>query len=108
MRPILTLAATLAMLIAAPGTAGAQAAAGADDIAAGKSLHEKDCVACHARRFNGDATQIYLRADRKVRTPAQLAAQISYCNTELNAGYFPDDEAHVGAYLARQYYKFAP
>jgi len=76
--------------------------------AAGKSLHDKDCVACHARRFDGDATRMYLRADRRVTTPAQLRSQVAYCNTELGAGYFPEDEEHVAAYLNLQFYQFKP
>ncbi len=76
------------------------------NAALGEPLASRDCVACHARRFDGDADRMYLRADRKVRTPAQLMAQIRYCNTELGAGYFPDEEEHLGAYLNQKYYHF--
>jgi hypothetical protein len=76
------------------------------DAKQGAQLASKDCVACHARRFDGDADRIYLRSDRKVRTPAQLATQVSYCNTELGTGYFPDEEEHVAAFLNQQYYHF--
>jgi mono/diheme cytochrome c family protein len=78
------------------------------DPAAGKVLSDKDCVACHARRYDGDASRIYLRSDRRVKTPEQLLAQIQYCSTELRTQYFPDEEAHVAAYLNVTYYKFAP
>ena len=78
----------------------------AGDVAAGKALSDKDCVACHARRFEGDADRIYLRPDRRVTTPAQLAAQVTYCNTELGTNYFPDEEAHLAAYLNDRYYHF--
>ena len=44
--------------------------------------------------------------DRKVRSAAQLMAQIRYCNTELGAGYFPDEEEHIAAYLNNRYYHF--
>ena len=77
------------------------------DVAVGKQLVEKDCVACHVRRF-GNATTIYTRADRKVRTAEQLLTQVQFCNTELKAGYFPEEEEHVAAYLNQQYYKFKP
>jgi cytochrome c553 len=77
------------------------------DAKAGKPLADKDCVACHERQF-GSAATIYTRADRKVRTPAQLLAQVRYCNVELKAGYFPDEEEHVAAYLNEQYYRFKP
>jgi hypothetical protein len=41
-----------------------------------------------------------------VRTPAQLLAQVSYCNAELSTGYFPEEEEHIAAYLNKQYYRF--
>jgi mono/diheme cytochrome c family protein len=76
------------------------------DADAGKALHDKDCVACHARQFGGDASKMYTRADHKVRTPAQLRAQVAWCNTQLGAKYFPEDEENVAAYLDREYYHF--
>lgn len=72
----------------------------------GKPLNDKACVDCHARRFDGDANRIYFRGERRVRTPAQLLAQVSYCNAELGAGYFPDEEEHIAAYLNKQFYRF--
>jgi cytochrome c553 len=72
----------------------------------GKPLNDKACVGCHARRFGGDANQIYFRSERRVRTAAQLLAQVSYCNAELGTGYFPDEEEHIAAYLNKQYYRF--
>jgi len=75
---------------------------------AGKALHDKDCVACHARQFNGDASKMYTRPDHRVRTPAQLRAQIAFCNTQLGTKYFPEDEEKVFAYLNREYYRFKP
>ncbi|HZQ60693.1 MAG TPA: cytochrome c [Casimicrobiaceae bacterium] len=78
------------------------------DAAAGKALVERDCVACHAQKFSGDADRIYLRQDRRVHTPQQLLAQVSWCNTQLGTKYFPDDEENVAAYLNQRYYHFAP
>jgi hypothetical protein len=78
------------------------------DATIGKTLSDKDCVACHARKFDGNAEMMYLRADRKVHTPEQLAAQIAYCNTELGTNYFPEEEEHIAVYLNLQYYKFKP
>ena len=74
----------------------------------GKPMVERDCVACHAQRMAGDAEKMYLRGDHRVRTPQQLLAQVSYCNTQLGTNYFPDDEEHVAAYLNAQYYHFPP
>ena len=96
-----------ALALAMPAAADGPAPLFANgDAKQGAQLAGKDCVACHARRFDGDADRIYLRADRKVRTPAQLATQISYCNTELGTGYFPDEEEHVAAFLNQKYYHF--
>jgi len=76
------------------------------DPRTGKSLHDKACISCHANMFGGDGSKIYTRADRKVKTAQQLAARISACNANTGTGWFPEDEAHVGAYLNQQYYKF--
>jgi cytochrome c2 len=72
----------------------------------GKDLHDKSCTDCHIGMFGGDGSKIYTRADRKVKTAQQLAARISACNANTGAGWFPEDEAHVAAYLNQQYYKF--
>ena len=96
------------LLLVAAGAVVAQGIpyAGAD-AAAGRALAQKDCVGCHARKFDGDATRIYTREDRKVRNPDQLLAQVQLCNSELNLQYFPDDEANIAAYLDREHYRFA-
>ncbi len=95
--------------LALPAAAQTQPKAfAAGDPKAGKVLNEKDCIACHSRRFDGKADEMYLRADRKVHTPEQLIAQISYCNSQLGTNYFPEEEEHVAAYLNLQYYKFKP
>ena len=72
----------------------------------GKVLHDKACISCHVGMFGGDGSRIYTRADRKTRSAQQLAARISGCNANTGAGWFPEDEAHVAAYLNQQYYKF--
>ena len=99
-----------ALLMAAAGTVVAQGPAfpyAGADAGAGRTLAQKDCVGCHARKFDGDATRIYTRPDRKVRSPEQLLAQVQLCNSELNLQYFPDDEANVAAYLDREHYRFS-
>ena len=106
-----TLAATFAALAAASTGIAAPPQPkpfAAGDEAAGKALANKDCIACHASRFDGDADKIYLRPERKVRTPAQLMAQVQMCNVQLGTGYFPEEEEHVAAYLNLHYYKFKP
>lgn len=82
-------------------------AAWAADPAQGETLvAEAQCESCHADKLGGDGTQIYLRNDRRVNSLAQLATQVSVCNSQLSTGWFPDDEAHVAAYLNQRYYKF--
>lgn len=69
------------------------------DPVKGQALHAKNCSACHG-------TEVYSRADRKMKTPAQLAGRISGCNANTGAGWFPEEEQHVGAYLNQTFYKF--
>ncbi len=103
-------AACVAMLVAAliePAWAQQPKMFAAGDANLGKAMSDQDCVACH-RRLQGDADRIYTRVERKVRTPAQLLAQVQRCNAELALKYFPEEEEHVAAYLNREFYKFAP
>ncbi len=76
------------------------------DPKTGKALLDKACVSCHVKMFGGDGSKIYTRADHKIKTAQQLADRISACNANTGAGFFPEDEAHVAAYLNQQYYKF--
>lgn len=66
---------------------------------AGQQLHDKSCLSCHDSRM-------YTRANRSVKTPAQLAARIAGCNANTGAGWFPDEERHVAAYLNQRFYHF--
>jgi cytochrome c len=94
----------VAALMTSAGVQSAPFAQG--DPRIGKTLHDKACVSCHVNMFGGDGSKIYTRADRKTQTAQQLAARISGCNANTGAGWFPEDEAHVAAYLNQQYYKF--
>ena len=80
----------------------------AGDAKAGKALVDRDCVACHAQRFSGDPDQMYRRADRRIKTPSQLLAQVQGCNVNLGKGYFPEEEEHIAAYLNLEFYRFKP
>ena len=71
----------------------------------GRSL----AIACGDRvevSLAGDADRIYARGERRARSPAQLLAQVSYCNAELRTGYFREEEEHIAAYLNKRYYRF--
>ncbi|MDP2246853.1 MAG: cytochrome c [Nitrosomonadales bacterium] len=76
------------------------------DFNIGKSLVEKQCIACHAERFGGDGSAIYTREHRLVKTSRGLLAQIRNCNTMLDLKWFEDEELHVANYLNKTYYKF--
>jgi hypothetical protein len=86
----------LAGLLSAPAAA---APFEKGDPAIGKKLVEKSCTRCHD-------SSMYTRPDRKVTSAEKLAGQISACNNAVNAGWFPEEEAHVGAYLNEEFYKF--
>jgi hypothetical protein len=78
----------------------------AGDPAIGKTLVEKNCIACHASKFGGDGSAIYTREDRKINTSKGLLAQIRTCNTMIGLTWFEDEELHVASYLNKTYYKF--
>ncbi|GMU72676.1 MAG: cytochrome c [Burkholderiales bacterium] len=94
----------VATAVVAVAQAGKPYASG--NAAAGMVLADKACNACHARLHDGNATRIYTRPDRRVKTPSQLAAQVAYCNTQLGLSYFPEEEADLALYLDREYYRF--
>jgi hypothetical protein len=96
------------LLAATPAATFAQAAkpwANAD-VEAGRALARKTCDGCHAAKSGGDSLGFYTRANRKVRTPAQLLAQVQLCNSELKLELFPDDELDAAAHLDRDVYRF--
>ena len=99
MRPVLIL--PLMLLIA---NAHAEDLFAKGDVKAGKALHDKTCVSCHVSRIGDDGSAVYTRPDHKVNTQQALRAQISRCNANASAGWFPEEELHVGAYLNKQFY----
>ena len=76
------------------------------DITAGKALHEKNCISCHASSYGGDGSTIYTREYNKVKTAKGLLAQVRNCNTNIGLKWFEDEELNVAAYLNQTYYKF--
>ncbi len=96
-----------ALFFAATAQAAPQAIPFANgDVAHGKQLHAQKCNACHAAKFGGDGSKIYLRSDRKVKSANHLAQQVAACNSMLALDLFPEDEAALSAYINRQFYKF--
>jgi cytochrome c2 len=77
------------------------------DAATGKKFFDQHkCNSCHATMLGGDGSAMFTRADRKVKTAASLATQITRCSVNLGLTLFPEDEEHLGAYLNKNYYKF--
>jgi hypothetical protein len=77
------------------------------DAEAGEKLFkERDCARCHVSMVGGDGSQIFTRAERKVKTAQELLAQIRACNSQLGIQLFPEDEQNLAAYLNQKYYKF--
>ena len=107
-RPVHALA--MVLVVIGFGLASAQQPAPfrAGDTKAGRLMVDRDCVSCHAQRFAGDPDEMYKRSDRRVKTPAQLLAQVQGYNVNLGKGYFPEEEEHIAAYLDLEFYKFKP
>ena len=90
-----------------PLAAAAEAPWGKVDLDAAKPLHDKDCVACHIRMYGGDGSKMYTRDGRMLSDRLELLQRVAACNAQMNAGWFPEDEANVAAWLNKHYYKFA-
>lgn len=76
------------------------------DIAAGKILHDKNCISCHASSFGGDGSAMYTRDFAKVTDANKLITQVRNCSTNISLKWFDDEELNVAAYLNKMYYKF--
>jgi mono/diheme cytochrome c family protein len=71
----------------------------AGDPKLGKPLHDKQCVACHAKLLGGDGSAMYTRKPRLINSAAALGQRVATCAAQTNAGWFPEEEAHVAAGL---------
>ncbi len=89
-----------------PLTANAKEAWPAGDAKKGKVLHEKECVACHAKSYGGDGSKMYTRPGRLINDKNELVQRVAGCAARFKLGWFPEEEAHVAAYLNEQYYQF--
>ena len=77
----------------------------AADVDHGKALHDANCTRCHIEMKGGDGSALYTRADRKVKSPAELEAQVRRCESNLNLLWFDEDVADVTEYLNEAFYK---
>jgi len=82
-------------------SASAQAA-----VVTGQSLHDASCVTCHASKFGGDATKIYSREDRKVKSLDMLNSQVTRCAGNAAKDWGTEEVGKVVEYLNSSYYHF--
>ena len=76
------------------------------DLKQAPELHREKCVACHVRLYGGDGSKMYTRDGRLLMTKLDVLQRTATCNSQIQAGWFPDEEAEVAAYLNQQYYHF--
>lgn len=79
---------------------------GKADPSLGKTLHDKSCIACHARMYGGDGSKMYVREGRLVSSKQELLQRVAACSAMAKAGWLPEEEGAVAAWLNQQYYKF--
>ena len=94
---------TLALL---PAVALAEEPWGKVDRKAGPELHQKACLSCHVRMYGGDGSKMYTRDGRMLSTQLELLQRVATCNAQVSAGWFPEEEGAVAAWLNDQYYHF--
>jgi cytochrome c1 len=78
------------------------------DAARGAQLERDNCSACHAARFQGDASLIYLRRNRRVSSYDGLISQVKFCENNLGLTWFDDQITDVVEHLNQDYYHFTP
>jgi len=99
------------LLVALTAVSGAQAWAteapwGKVDLKEAPALHEKACTGCHSRMYGGDGSKMYTRDGRQLSNRLELLQRVSACNAMVGAGWFPEEEASVAAWLNKHYSKF--
>lgn len=78
---------------------GPSIALGADQAPDGKALHDARCLACHG-------PEMYTRANRKIHSLPELAAQVRRCTQLTGVQWFDDETDAVIKYLNKNFYKF--
>ena len=82
-------------------TPSAHAAALPGDSAAGKRLHDANCMGCHD-------TGIYTRKDHLIQSLEALKTQLSSCSHAVNNQFSATETQNIVKYLNDQFYKFQP
>ena len=92
--------------LASPAQAqGADIFKGADLALGEKMIAEHKCVACHISKVGGDGSAIY-KPMGTYNTAGLMRGMVEMCNTNMNAGMFPEEVTAVAAVLNRDHYKF--
>jgi len=91
--------ATLLLLSLNLVAGSAQAALLPGDATKGKTLADKQCVACHD-------TSVYSRANRRVQSVEGLIGQVNGCVRQTGAKMDRDQINDVVKYLDESFYKF--
>ena len=73
--------------------------ADAGDAKLGQAIVDKDCDACHVRRFGDKRRRLHACRPARARRLRSFERRSRFCNTQLGTGYFPDEEEHIAAYL---------
>ena len=68
----------------------------------GEDLHKESCLSCHVS--NHDKKFYSSRVNKKMKTLANLSAQVRMCSGARNTGWFPEEEAEVTKWLNDKYY----
>ena len=74
-------------------------AASPADSAAGKRLHDANCMGCHD-------TSVYARKTRSVRSLDALKQQLESCGHASDKNLSPADKQNIVRYLNDQFYQF--
>ena len=76
------------------------------DIKRGQSLHDENCISCHARMMGGKGLGIYTRPNRRIETLDGLGMQVNRCKDSLGFDWPEDQIDDVVDYLNTNFYKF--
>ncbi len=75
-------------------------------MAQGQALHDAACLQCHASLGGGNAYQLYQRADRKVKSLAELEKRVAFCMTAADVNWTKSQQQAVVQYLRNEFYGF--
>ncbi len=75
-------------------------------VADGKTLHNANCIQCHAQMKGADGSAIYTRTDRRVQDMPGLSKQVTRCTNSLGLAWTEQQHQDVVDYLNSSFYKF--